>query len=150
VVSATSAPSWGVAAAILVVDDCAKHYRRLSNEVIATSISDLGARGGKDPWQTLRSDMTKNHSDIFQGHGGRTGYYQIGDSAAALQRPDVQLAVSYLADVALDRCQRLIHWIASFGVDLSNRDFGKDKSCLEALERRLAHIARLFSIKQST
>ena len=141
-----SVPSWAVAAAILLVEDCPKHYKNLTSDVIDTGMSDLGGTG-PTPRQTLRADIATKHSDIFEGDGARSGIYRITNEAAALRRHDVRRAVSRLADVSLDRYQKLIQNLVHNAVDLSKRDAGKAKADLETLERRLAHIARLYSTK---
>jgi hypothetical protein len=137
-------PSWAVAAAILLRDGEAKSYKSLTSEVINTGLSDLGSRG-ETPWQTLRVDITKNHGDIFEGLGGRSGLYQVSDVRKALGRYDVRRALAYLFDTAIEQYQHSVRSILYNSIDLSKRDAAKVKQDISRLESAMHRLARLYT-----
>jgi len=141
-------PAWAIAAAILLIEDCAKHYLTLTSQVMNTGMSDLGASGGT-PEKTLRADIANKHADIFEGHGGRSGYYQIGDKAAALASYTVQHSISrlipvYLSDY-LDRYKKKTLEVLCNTIDLADSNSEKTKLDIEQLEKQMSHLVRLYS-----
>jgi hypothetical protein len=107
-------------------------------------MSELGTRGAT-PWQTLRVDITKNHGDIFEGHGGRSGFYQISDTREALNRYDVRQALSRLFDRAVEQYQHSVRNVLHNSIDLSKRDAARVKNDIESLENQLPKLARLHT-----
>lgn len=88
-------PSWAVAAAILILNNGPMHYRWLTQRVVETQLSGLGAHGGT-PSQTLRGNIDRHHSEIFERTG--RGLYGIRDAVIARYIPQVQLALLMLGD----------------------------------------------------
>jgi hypothetical protein len=105
-------------------------------------MSRLGQRG-ISPAQTLRSEMMKNHADIFQMDG--QGEYEIGDAQAALRNANVRRAILYLIVDLFDQYQKLTRAIVRKRMNLSNPNAKRSKSDLEMFEKQLARIARFYS-----
>lgn len=100
-----SKAGWAVAAAILVLEDAAMHYRTLGTRVWQTGISGLRRRGGRTIDQTLGQEM-RAHPDLFYGHGN--GYYQTNGDVEAIANTEVRDCVYILIADILKRHAELV------------------------------------------
>jgi hypothetical protein len=90
-------PLWAVAAALLLLEGGAWHYRALTRRVVESGLSNLGRRGGGTPANTLRTDISTRHGDIFDRSWCRA-YYEIRDQATARRTLQVRRALAALAE----------------------------------------------------
>lgn len=126
--------AWSVAAAILIIEDCAYSIRGLTTRVRQTDLSGLGKRFGQTTEKTLGSELRK-HLDIFQMNG--RGVYQIGDLEKALESEDVRSVIYNQVAPLIEKYTWLLRsmlcgaWMAKN----AKREFGEVGATLNRLSK---------------